>query len=54
MKTIKQISDELGVDKQKVYRYIKKNHIKEVHQECIGEALQKMVRNTMMKWVKVL
>lgn len=41
MKTIKQISDELGVDKQKVYRYIKKNHIKEVHQECIGEALQK-------------
>lgn len=41
MKTIKQISDELGVDKQKVYRYIKKNHIKEVHQECISEALQK-------------
>jgi hypothetical protein len=41
MKTIKQISDELGLDKQKVYRYIKKNHIKEVYQECISEALQK-------------
>lgn len=32
-KTIKQISDEIGVDKQKVYRYIKKNHINESHQE---------------------
>jgi hypothetical protein len=27
MKTIKQIADELGVDKQKIYRYIVKNHI---------------------------
>jgi len=26
-KTIKQIADELGVDKQKVYRFITKNHI---------------------------
>lgn len=41
MKTIKQIADELGLDKQKVYRYIKKNHIKEVYQECISEAFQK-------------
>ena len=31
--TIKQLSDEMGVDKQKVYRYIKKNHINEAHQE---------------------
>lgn len=31
--TIKQLSDEIGVDKQKVYRYIKKNHINEAHQE---------------------
>lgn len=37
MKTIKEIADELGVDKQKVYRCIKKNHIKEVNQECISE-----------------
>lgn len=28
-KTIKQIADEIGIDKQKVYRYIKKNHINE-------------------------
>lgn len=32
-KTIKQIADELGVPKQRVYRYIKSNHIKEAHQE---------------------
>lgn len=34
MKTIKQIADELGVDKQKIYRYIRKNHINEVHHEA--------------------
>lgn len=34
-KTIKEIADELGVDKQKVYRYIKKNHIIEVHHEAL-------------------
>lgn len=32
MKTTKQIADELGIDKQKVYRYIKRNHISEVQQ----------------------
>ena len=34
-KTIKQIADELGVDKQKVYRYIKRNHINEAHHEAL-------------------
>lgn len=33
MKTIKQIADELGIDKQRVYRYIKKNHINEAHKK---------------------
>ncbi|MCM1525460.1 MAG: helix-turn-helix domain-containing protein [Ruminococcus sp.] len=32
-KTIKQIADELGIPKQRVYRYIKSNHISEAHQE---------------------
>lgn len=32
-KTIKQIADELQLPKQRVYRYIKSNHIKEAHQE---------------------
>lgn len=32
-KTQKQIADKLGIDKQKVYRYIKKNHIKEAYQK---------------------
>ena len=34
MKTIKQMADELGIDKQRVYRYIKKNDISEAHQEA--------------------
>ena len=34
MKTIKQIADGLGLDKQKVYRYIRKNHISEAHQDA--------------------
>lgn len=34
-KTIKQIADELQIDKQKVYRYIKSHHINEVYQEAL-------------------
>lgn len=33
-KTIKQIADELQIDKQKVYRYIKANHINEALREA--------------------
>lgn len=33
MKTTKQIADELGATKQQVYRYIKRHHIAEAHQE---------------------
>lgn len=40
-KTIKEIADELGVDKQKVYRFIKQNQISEVLQKAHHEALQK-------------
>ena len=32
MKTMKQIADELKIDKQRIYRYIKKHHITEAHQ----------------------
>lgn len=32
-KTLKQIADELGVDKQRVYRFVKKNRITEAHQK---------------------
>lgn len=31
-KTIRQIADELGVSKQRVYRFIKQNCINEAHQ----------------------
>lgn len=41
MKTVKQIANELGIDKQKVYRYIKSHGIEEIHQDCINEAHQK-------------
>lgn len=34
MKTIREIADELGVDKQKVYRFIKQNCISEAHHEA--------------------
>lgn len=32
-KTLKEIADELKIDKQRVYRYVKKNHIKEAYQK---------------------
>lgn len=41
MKTIKQIAEEIGVDKQKVYRFVKNNGIKEVHHEALHDVLQK-------------
>lgn len=40
-KTIKEIADELGVEKQKVYRYIKQHRISEVHREALHEAHQR-------------
>ena len=48
MKTIKQIADELGVNKQKVYRFIVKNHItasSEVKQSKLyDEAAERLFR----------
>ena len=34
MKTLKEIADELGVSKQRVYRFVKSEHINEVHHEA--------------------
>lgn len=31
MKTIKQVADEIGISKQKLYRYVKAHHINDVH-----------------------
>ena len=48
MKTIKQIADELGVSKQKVYRFIVKNHItasNEVKQSKLyDETAEKLIK----------
>ena len=38
MRTIKQMADELGISKQTAYRWIKRNHISEVHQD--GKTMQ--------------
>jgi predicted DNA binding protein len=38
MKTIKMIADELGISKQKVYRYIKRQNISEAHHEAHHDA----------------
>ena len=35
MKTIREIANEIGVDKQQVYRFIKQNHINEAHHEAL-------------------
>ena len=47
-KTIKQMADALGVDKQRVYRYIKKSCIKEAHQKngvmYYDEAVEKRIK----------
>lgn len=48
VKTIKQIADELGVDKQRIYRYAKKNCINEAHQKngvmYYDEATEKRIK----------
>lgn len=38
MRTIKQMADELGISKQTAYRWIKRNHISEAHQD--GKTMQ--------------
>lgn len=52
-KTIKQLADELGVSKQKLYRYIKKNHIIDVHQVesviYIDDALESTLKSMFFK-----
>lgn len=48
MKTIKQVADEIGISKQKLYRYIKANHINEVHHDegiiYIDETLETLLK----------
>lgn len=49
MKTLKQIADELGIDKQKVYRYIKKHHINDAHHDAgvmyFDEAVENAIKS---------
>lgn len=53
MKTVKQIADELGVSKQKVYRFIVRNHItasNEVKQSKLyDEAAEKLIKQGILE-----
>jgi len=53
MKTIKQISEEIGIPKQRVYRYIKKHHISDAHHDAgvmwYDEAAEVMIKQYFMK-----
>ena len=52
-KTIKQMADAIGVDKQRVYRYIKKSCINEAHQKngvmYYDEAVEKRIKQAFSK-----
>lgn len=48
-KTIKQIADDIGIDKQRVYRYIKRNHISEAHQRNGVMYYDDVVQNTIIR-----
>jgi len=48
MKTMKQLADEIGVDKQRVYRYIRKNNIAEACQDA-GVMLYDETAETLIK-----
>lgn len=52
-KTLKQIADELNISKQKVYRYVKDNHINEAVQDGqvkrYDEAVQQQIKSHFLK-----
>ena len=52
-KTIKQIADELSIDKQRVYRYIKRNCISEAHQKngvmYYDEAVERRIKQEFLQ-----
>lgn len=53
MKTIKQVADELGISKQRLYRYIKKHRISDVHHDAgvmyITDALENDIKGLFSK-----
>jgi len=53
MKTIKQMADDIGIDKQRVYRYIKKHHINEAHHDVgvmyFDEAVEVVIKSAFIK-----
>lgn len=52
MKTIKNVADELGISKQKLYRYIKSNYINEVHHETNVMYIDDVLENKLKQHFK--
>lgn len=48
-KSLKQIADELGIDKQKVYRFVKKANIKEALESTTTKLYDETAQNTIKK-----
>lgn len=48
-KTIKEIADALGVDKQRVYRYVKKHHITEAYHDAQAMYFDEVAQNAIKK-----
>lgn len=51
-KTIKEMAIEMQIDKQQIYRYIKKNHINEVHQNHIKTTSVKQYNEIAQRQIK--
>lgn len=52
MKTIKQLADEIGISKQRLYRYIKKNHINDVHHDTVNDVPVIYIDDTLETLIK--
>ncbi len=52
-KTLKEIADELCIDKQKVYRFVKKECINEAHQNHINEAVNEALISMLQRELEI-
>lgn len=48
-KTLKQIADELGIEKQKIYRFVKKYRINEAHKITSGNTYDEVAQSLIKK-----
>jgi len=57
MKSIKQLANEINIDKQRIYRHIKKNHFNDVHHDAgvmwCDEALEIQIKSHFIKNIHI-